>query len=112
MSEGAGSEVPLQIPTPHFGESYSQSGYSPVLPRSQDRTEQDSRPNEGVRKEGTVSEDGQSQKMATQKSSTSDEGFDDDTEFIENDAYMTFPVRKFRIVSEERGSVFETVKVK
>lgn len=28
--------------------------------------------------------------LATQKSSHSDEGFDDDTEFVENDAYVTF----------------------
>lgn len=37
---------------------------------------------------------------------------EDDTEFVDNDAYVTFGVPKFQIISRERGSVFETVKVK
>lgn len=121
MSDAADNEVsvnPLQIPTPHFGESYSQSGYSPVLQRGQDvKTAPDS-----VKREdsGTGSSQDDSQiarehgvNLTTQKSSHSDEGYeDDDLEFVENDAYVTFAVPKFEIVSEERGSVFETVKVK
>lgn len=116
MSEAAESEVsinPLQIPTPHFGESYSQSGYSPVMQRSQEMTEPSST-SEGVKREGSsssiacASEDKHSQNVMRQKNSNSD----DDTEFVENDAYVTIAVPKFRIVSEERGSVFDTVKVK
>ena len=117
MSEAGESENPLQIPTPHFGESYSQSGYSPVMQRSQGRM--GSLTSEGMKGDGhavtaRASEEGEyPSHMTSQKSSNSDEGFDDDdTEFVENDAYVTFGAPKFKIVSEERGRVFETVRVK
>lgn len=112
MSEVAESEAsitPLQIPTPHFGESYSQSGYSPVLQRRQGGGGKVGGPVSG----GANTKGGVPSHVTTQKSSNSDEGFDDDTEFVDNDAYVTFTTpSKFKIVSEERGSVFETVKVK
>jgi hypothetical protein len=105
QSEAAESEAPLQIPTPHFGESYSQSGYSPVLQRSQDRVE----PSESVKRAKGSSA---SIARASGEHQKTNEELDDDTEFVENDAYVTFAVPKFRIVSEEKGSVFETVKMK
>ena len=105
MSEVAESEVSsfstLQIPTPHFGESYSQSGYSPVMERNSHTTEG---------KKDSDSANGHA--SADQPGGNSAEkDLDDETEFVENDAYISFAPR-FKIVSEERGSVFETVKVK
>ena len=104
-SSEAGSELPstlhAQIPTPHFGESYSQSGYSPVMQRRQAKhsppSSKRSQPREGE----------SNSKLATEE--------DDGTEFIDNDAYITFSApgpAKFSIVGGERGGVFETVQAK
>ncbi len=91
------------IQTPKFGESYSQSGYSPVMQRSQGKT-------------GTLlSNSSNSSSGGTMVKNGVPEGGteEDDTEFMDNDAYETFTVpARFEIISKERGTVFETVKVK
>lgn len=116
-SEVAESELsnPLQIPTPHFGESYSQSGYSPVMQRSQGRFGS-SVSAASMRKASSQDSDLHSIPARHANSGNGggdgDGGDDDeDMEFVENDVYMTF-TPKFEIVSEERGKVFETVQVK
>ena len=92
-----------QIPTPHFGESYSQAGYSPVMLRRQGKplpTPNSSNSVQqgggGAGKEGCPGEE------------------EDGTEFVDNDAYITFSAApaKFQIVGEEKGNVFETVRVR
>ena len=113
-----------QIPTPHFGESYSQSGYSPVMPRRQQApppshgTSRASHTSSGSTRQSppTRAEEGEGeghyQKVGVSGKSSAvsaEQVPEDDTEFVDNDAYITF-TPKFQIVGEERGKVFETVQ--
>ena len=111
--------VPLQkIPTPHFGESYSQSGCSPVMQRktNANRFFPAGGESNAVIQNRSISEidsrGGYSSTANSYKKYKSDEE-DEDTEFVDNDAYMTFTRPKFEIIgSEEKGAVLETVQVK
>ena len=87
------------VQTPKFGESYSQSGYSPVMPRSQGKA---SSASSNTMVKTNLPEGG-----------TGKGGEEEDMEFMDNDAYETFTIpTRFEIVGKERGKVFETVKVK
>lgn len=99
-----------QIPTPHFGESYSQSGYSPVMQRRQQGKSAPSM-SKGNSTFKQVGRDRNGDATSTSTATSREE--DDDTEFVDNDAYITFTTpSKFQIVGKEKGKVFETVQVK
>ena len=103
-TDGANRLKMLQ--TPRFGESYSQSGYSPVMKRSQDKTGSllSSSSSSGTMVKNGVPEGGTEGRKG---------GEEEEVEFMDNDAYETFTIpARFEIISKERGTVFETVKVK
>ena len=110
-AESEVAESELQIPTPHFGESYSQSGYSPVMQRSQGRFGA-SGSTTSMKKASSQESDLHSVPAQHAGNGSGDgDGDEEDMEFVDNDVYITF-TPKFEIVSEERGNVFETVQVK
>lgn len=128
MSE-AESEIPdhCHIPTPKFGESYSQSGYTVVVPKKAGSLTNGGSQCTGMLQSGSApsqsEEEGDYQNVSIQRGCPQTENQlgsnhpaeeEDDTQFIDNDAYdtVTFQEPKFEIVSSERGRVFETVKVK
>ncbi len=134
--------VPFQIPTPHFGESYSTSGYSPVMQRSQSsgrpaasdggtgigsttgggsggtggggNTSGGGGSTDGGGA-GDSSSDGVYQNVTVQRIESVESCGDEDTEFIDNDAYMTFSAPpKFEIQNgtTSGSDIYETVQIK
>ena len=119
LSEVESEVSAMQIPTPKFGESYSQSGCSPVMQRKETGSGMMSHNNRNFSSENRShsSVDSGFQNMEIGKSEK-----EDDIKFIENDSYITFTASpkfestappKFEISKDNtRGSILETVQVR
>ena len=93
----------VHIPTPSFGESYSQAGYSPDQDRRGD-------PRQNLHMKNNVSYDRNAYPQEDAIAATGE------VNFVDNGAYETFTaVRgpKFEIKGgEERGAIRETVEIR